>query len=83
MNILLWLGLGLIAGGLASRLSDDTWEDTLLDIFLGIFSAIFSGLVLTKLGVGQSINVVQIFSVFLGAVLLIGIRNNIRIPHKN
>jgi uncharacterized membrane protein YeaQ/YmgE (transglycosylase-associated protein family) len=78
MNILLWIGLGLMAGGIASRFLDDTLEETLLDIFLGVVAAILSGFLMYKINAtNSSIDMIQIFTVVLGSIVLIGIRNNI------
>ena len=79
MNILLWLGLGLIAGGAASRILDDRTGDALFDIFLGIVGSMFSGFLLYTLGTQQnSINVFQIFTVILSSVLFIWTMRSIK-----
>jgi uncharacterized membrane protein YeaQ/YmgE (transglycosylase-associated protein family) len=78
MNILLWIGLGLMAGGIASRFLDDTLEETLLDIFLGVVAAILSGFLMYKINAtNSSIDMIQIFTVVLASIVLFGIRNNI------
>lgn len=79
MNILLWLGIGLIAGGFASRYLDDSLEETILDIFLGVVGALFSGYLFYKLGTPRpEINLFQLFTIILSAIVVIWFRNNLK-----
>jgi uncharacterized membrane protein YeaQ/YmgE (transglycosylase-associated protein family) len=82
MNILLWTGLGLIAGGFASRYLDDSLEYTLLDIVLGVVGAFMAGYLMYNLGnTINGINLFQLFTTFLSACTLIWIGKSIRRLH--
>lgn len=79
MNITLWIGLGLIAGGAASRILDDTVKESLLDILLGVVGALFAGFLLFEFGTQRpGINLFQIFILILSSIFFIWMRNNIR-----
>lgn len=77
--MLLWLGIGFFAGGFASRFLDDTLSDTLVDILLGVVGSFFTGFLLYKLGTQKSsIDVFQVMTVLLSAVVFIWIRKSIK-----
>jgi len=79
MNITMWIGIGLITGGFASRLLDDTVKETLFDIVLGVVGALFAGFLLSELAAPKpGINIFQIFILLLSSIFFILIRNNIR-----
>lgn len=79
MNVLMWMGLGLLAGGFASRFFDDTVEDSLLDIMLGVIGALFTGFLLYEFGGRQAgIDIFQVFTLLLSSVFFILVRKNIR-----
>lgn len=79
MNIVMWIGLGLIAGGIASRVLDDTVEESLKDIFLGIIGSLFAGFLLFEIGnYRPGINLFQIFILCLSSIFFIWVHNNIR-----
>ncbi|MEO6509208.1 MAG: hypothetical protein ABIO02_04595 [Patescibacteria group bacterium] len=79
MNILMWIGIGLLAGGLASRILDDSPEDTLVDILLGVTGSLFSGFLLYELGTRPGgFNLFQVLVLLLSSVLFIWVRNSIK-----
>ena len=53
MGILAWLGLGLVAGFLASLFVNKKGEGMLMDIVLGIVGAVVGGFLGAQLGFGD------------------------------
>lgn len=87
MDIIAWLVVGLIAGWLASMvMKTDAQQGMLADIIVGIIGAFIGGWVLSLFGVGNAtpgsdpstLNVVSIFTAFVGAVILLGLLRLVR-----
>lgn len=87
MDIIAWLVVGLIAGWLASMvMKTNAQQGMLADIIVGIIGAFIGGWVLSLLGVGNAtpgadgstLNVVSIFTAFVGAVILLAILRVVR-----
>ncbi len=76
-NLLVWIIVGAIAGWLASLVMKTNREQGLLmDIVVGIIGAFIGGFVLSLLNVNAGvtgINVMSIFTAFIGAVILLAI----------
>lgn len=86
-DIIAWLVVGLIAGWLASMvMKTNAQQGMLADIVVGIIGAFIGGWVLSALGVGNAspgadpsaLNVVSIFTAFVGAVILLGLLRLVR-----
>ena len=76
---MLWVGLGLVAGGVASRILDESVQETLLDIVLGVIGALFAGILLYEFGNSHStFNIFQIAVLALSSIVFIWIRNSIK-----
>ena len=50
MSVLAWMGLGLIAGLVASNILSHSGQGLLLDIVLGIVGAVVGGFLVTAIG---------------------------------
>ncbi len=73
MSILAWLGVGLIAGFLASKVVNKTGEGLVMDIVLGIVGALVGGFIFNFFGhsAPTGINLYSIFVAFIGAVVVL------------
>jgi len=76
-NLLVWIIVGAIAGWLASLvMKTNRQQGLLMDIVVGIIGAFIGGFVLSLLNVNAGvtgINVMSIFTAFIGAVILLAI----------
>lgn len=76
-NIVIWIIVGAIAGWLASLvMKTNRQQGLLMDIVVGIIGAFIGGWVLNLLNVNAGvtgINVMSIFTAFIGAVILLAI----------
>lgn len=75
MNILVWIIVGLIAGWLAGMIVKGGGYGVVGDIIIGIVGALVGGFLASILfgaeNMGNGINVINIVTAFLGAVILI------------
>ncbi len=86
-DLIAWLVVGLIAGWLASMvMKTNAQQGMLADIIVGIIGAFIGGWVLSLFGVGNAtpgadpstLNVVSIFTAFVGAIVLLAILRVVR-----
>jgi uncharacterized membrane protein YeaQ/YmgE (transglycosylase-associated protein family) len=79
MDIFMWLGIGLVSGGLASRILDDQVEDSIQDILLGVIGSVFSGLLLLTFGSNsRTVDLFQVIVLLLSSTMFIWVRKSIR-----
>jgi len=80
MSLLAWIGLGLIAGFLGSKIVNNSGEGVLLDIVLGIVGAVIGGWLFNRFGaIGVTgLNLYSILVAVLGSVVLLVVYHAIR-----
>lgn len=73
MGILAWIGLGLIAGFIGSKIVNHTGSGILMDIVLGIVGALVGGFVFSLFGaVGVTgFNIYSMLVAVVGAVVVL------------
>jgi uncharacterized membrane protein YeaQ/YmgE (transglycosylase-associated protein family) len=79
MNIVLWIVLGALAGGIASAITN-TSEGWVGNIVVGIIGAFIGGLVLQLFGAGgvDGFNLGSLLTAVLGAVILLALTKGFR-----
>lgn len=73
MSIIGWIILGLIAGFIASRLSEGSGQGIFIDIALGIVGAVVGGFIFNAFG-GAGVTGINIYSLIvavIGAVVVL------------
>ena len=73
MSFLAWIGLGLIAGFIASLLVNRRGGSLLLDLLLGVIGAFVGGFLFTRFGAGgvSGFNLYSIAVATVGAVVVL------------
>lgn len=82
-DLIAWLVVGLIAGWLASMvMKTNAQQGMLADIIVGILGAFIGGWVLGVLNIApptpNALNLVSIFTAFVGAIILLAILRVVR-----
>jgi uncharacterized membrane protein YeaQ/YmgE (transglycosylase-associated protein family) len=77
MSILAWIILGLIAGFLASKITNGSGAGVLFDIVLGVVGALVGGFLFNMIGSSgvSGLNLWSIFVATLGAMVVLGIKH--------
>jgi len=75
MSFLAWIILGLIAGFIASKLTNKTGEGVLLDIVLGVVGAVVGGWLFSTFGMSgvTGLNIYSVLVAVIGAVIVLAI----------
>ena len=73
MSVLAWMGLGLIAGLVASNILSHSGQGLLLDIVLGIVGAVVGGFLFTTIGATgvTGFNVYSMLVAIVGAIVVL------------
>ena len=80
MSFLAWIGLGLVAGFIGSKLVNRRGEGIVLDILLGIVGAFFGGWLFRIFG-GHGVNGLNLYSLLvavIGSVVLLVLYHAVR-----
>ena len=80
MSFLAWIGLGLIAGFIGSKLVNRRDEGIVLDILLGVVGAFVGGWLFRIFG-GHGVNGLNLYSLFvavIGSVVLLVVYHAVR-----
>jgi uncharacterized membrane protein YeaQ/YmgE (transglycosylase-associated protein family) len=67
MSIIGWLGLGLIAGFIGSKIVNKTGEGVILDIVLGIVGGVVGGFLFSLIG-AQGVTGFNLYSMFVAVI---------------
>ena len=82
MGLIAWIIVGGLAGWLASIvMGTNEKQGCLMNIVLGIIGAFVGGFLLNFIGIGakvSGINIASIFTAFVGAVVLLFLKNQLR-----
>jgi uncharacterized membrane protein YeaQ/YmgE (transglycosylase-associated protein family) len=80
MSFLAWIGLGLIAGFIGSKIVNKSGEGLILDILLGIVGAVVGGWLFNRFGQAgvTGLNLYSILVAVVGAVVVLVIYHAIR-----
>ena len=80
MSFLTWIGLGLVAGFIGSKIVNKAGEGVLLDIVLGIVGAVVGGWLFSIFGAtgATGLNLYSLVVAVIGAVLVLFAYHKIR-----
>jgi uncharacterized membrane protein YeaQ/YmgE (transglycosylase-associated protein family) len=80
MTLLAWIGLGLIAGFIGSKIVNRTGEGILLDILLGIVGAVVGGWLFGMFGHAgvTGLNLYSILVAVVGSIVFLVIYHAVR-----
>jgi len=72
MGLILSLVVGIIAGFIASKLTDGSGKGILVDLFLGLLGGLFGGWLFSLLGISTTGGLIgEIITAVIGAALLL------------
>jgi uncharacterized membrane protein YeaQ/YmgE (transglycosylase-associated protein family) len=80
MTLLAWIGLGLIAGFIGSKIVNRTGEGILLDILLGVVGAVIGGWLFSMFGHAgvTGLNLYSILVAVVGSIVFLVIYHAVR-----
>ncbi len=80
MTLLAWIGLGLIAGFIGSKIVNRTGEGILLDILLGVVGAVIGGWLFSIFGHAgvTGLNLYSILVAVVGSIVFLVIYHAVR-----
>jgi len=80
MTLLAWIGLGLIAGFIGSKIVNRTGEGVLLDILLGVVGAVIGGWLFSMFGHAgvTGLNLYSILVAVVGSIVFLAIYHAVR-----
>jgi len=80
MGLISWIGLGLIAGYLAHRLTGNRGQGFLMNTVLGVLGAVVGGEIMTQLGRHEvtGLNLYSMAVAVLGAIIVLVIVQAVR-----
>jgi len=80
MTLLAWIGLGLIAGFIGSKIVNRTGEGVLLDILLGVVGAVIGGWLFSMFGHAgvTGLNLYSILVAVVGSIVFLVIYHAVR-----
>jgi uncharacterized membrane protein YeaQ/YmgE (transglycosylase-associated protein family) len=80
MTLLAWIGLGLIAGFIGSKIVNRTGEGILLDILLGVVGAVIGGWLFSMFGHAgvTGLNLYSILVAVVGSIVFLVIYHTVR-----
>jgi uncharacterized membrane protein YeaQ/YmgE (transglycosylase-associated protein family) len=80
MTLLAWIGLGLIAGFIGSKIVNRTGEGILLDILLGVIGAVIGGWLFSMFGHAgvTGLNLYSILVAVVGSIVFLVIYHAVR-----
>ena len=70
-SLLVWIGVGLVAGFLASHVMTGHGFGLIMDIVVGIIGAFLGGFLAAAVGLSATTLIAQLIVAFIGAIILL------------